>query len=322
MLRETLEQLKNLPSEVMNAMVLTKLLEIEKKVDQKVSFLLVEDAIAGFREALQKKKRPQGYEYPFELMLRDFSGRNIAEINTEEMERFMALYWGNAKNNSLRVRHAQLNALFNYANKILRKKKAPQFENPMEEIDMVEYEYSDVVFLKPEQINKVINAVNLEHHWLAMAILASTGMRPGELLKLKVGDRKGQVLTLREPKSGNKNEWVVIPRFVERVLEGYISSNKLQPEDRIIPLSHSKLNEKVVQKYSKKAGSHFTPKYFRNWCASFWYRQMDFDMVHITLRHKTRQGRDGKLKKIYLAELSQEEAIEHIKVLEKALFKQ
>ena len=317
--------LENLKLDAKDALILKKLFEIEKRLDKKIAYLLVEDAVEMFRAYLQEKKKPAGYNYTLDLFKERFFGKNIAdgsEVNAVLVNQFMIDFWGDSKSNTIRVRHAQLNGLFNHASKILQMKGAPDFPNPMSLITQPGYEYKEVHFLPPEQIIKIVNSVKLIHHWLALAILASTGIRPGELLKLTAKDVDGQVLTLRDPKSGNSKEWAVVPKTVSDALHRYITNFELQVDDSIIPLSHNNLNEGVVQRYSKKCGTLFTPKYFRNWAATFWRRQNDPDMVSVILRHKTDSEKNSRLRRIYIASLSQEEVIERQKISDKILFAQ
>lgn len=311
-----LEQLK---LDAKDALILKKLCEIEKKLEQKVAFLTVEDAVELYWKYLQTKKKPRGYKYLIDEFLKGFVGRNIAEITAEDMEEFMLTRWSDSKNNTIRTRHAQLNGLFNHAIKILKKKGSPTFHNPMSLISIPASEYKTVEFLPPEQIKRIIHAPHLEHYRLIMALLVTTGMRCDDLLKLRVKDKEGPVLTLWNPKSGNTKEWVVVPEKVESWLNAYIHKMRLRPEDPICPVSYSTIYEDIVVKYTSKSGTLFTPHYFRKWISTFWNRQGDQDMVAAVLRHRSSQAGE-KLKRIYIAPLSVEEVIEKQKVLEKVLF--
>jgi integrase/recombinase XerD len=51
--------------------------------------------------------------------------------------------------------------------------------------------------------------------------LIDHGMRIGELLKLQLGDLQDRKLVLREPKSGEENEFVFMPQKVADRLREY-----------------------------------------------------------------------------------------------------
>lgn len=317
-----IDQVNELSQSMINALLLAKLNEIDKKVTRQLPYLTVDEAINSFKEYLSHKKRPGAYTYTLEQFNMEFSGRNIAEINAEEIEGFIASRWSSSKDNTIRGIHAQLSGLFNHAIKMLMRKGSPVFNNPMVLIERPSYHYTEIEFIPVEQMKKTLDAAkNNEKHWLAIAMMVSTGMRSGELLKLVVKDKQGQILTIREPKSGNKEEWVILPEIVERRLNDYIKRNNLNNNDRIIKINANNLNVKVVQRYSKKAGVQFKPHYLRKWIATFWNRQKDNDMKKIVLRHRTSQGLGGNLQHIYIAALSQDEVKERIRILEDKLFK-
>lgn len=178
-----------------------------------------------------------------------------------------------------------------------------------------------MIFYPPQQIKKIIDAVNLDHHWLALSILATTGIKLEELLNLKVEDRKDQVLKLNN--NSEDNEWIVVPKTVNKVLDGYIIANELHSNDKIIPFSLSNLRIKVVLKYSRKCGTPFLPHYLRKWCASFWFERDDIAMAQFVLRQRpeTNQGiYFHRLYDTYHKPLSVDEVIERQNIMDNVLF--
>lgn len=319
----SLEDLRHIPQEALNAVVLKKLFDIEKQLQEQKAFLLVEDVIKSFRAYLQTKKKPRGYNAVIDWFLEYFKGRNIAEINGEEMEDFIRLHWTGATNNTLRTRHAQLNGIFNHAISMLKKKGSNIFNNPMSFLDLPKSIQKENVFMDPCAIKKVIYSAKKEMHWLAMAMLASTGMRCDDMLKLTVANKEGQKLILLNPKSGNIQEWTVLPDTVHKRLDKYIKSKRFRKHDHIIQMSYNTLYEDVVVKYAKQCGTPFTPHYFRKWIATFWHRQGEPDMVATVLRHKSASHINtgyNKLHNTYIAPLSFKEVLKKQKIIDKLLF--
>lgn len=321
--KKILKEIKDLPQDVRESLILGKLFEIEKQLHKKIAYLSVEDAIKLFRGYLQTKKKPRGYEFVLDNFEEYFKGKNIAEVTAEDCEEFMTEHWINAKANTIRTRHAQLTGLFNHSIKVLMKKGSPTFHNPMKLITIPQYEINQIEFLPIDKMKEILQSTLIEHYWLSIAIMASSGARTAELLDLEVKDKNGPVLTLHNPKSGNKEEWIVIPETVNIRLDKYIEDNGLQPGDRIIPIAYSTLY-KFILRISKKCGNPFTPHYLRKWCSSFWDRQGERKMEETVLRHRTaRSGENSshiQLRRIYIAPLSIEEVIEKQKIIDKNIF--
>lgn len=222
--------------------ILKKLIGIEKSLEKKVTYLSVEDAVSQFRAYLSTKKKPKGYNYVIDLIERDFSGRNIAEITAEEMETFVNRHWSSGKNNS-RVRYAQLNGLFNCTILSLKRKGSPVFHNPMQLLVKPSSEPNENEFISVDVIRKILNSPKLEKHKIWLGMLVTSGMRWEELHKLTVRDINGQVLTLLDPKSGRKTETAVILLSLSERLQKYIFETALRPHEQVCPISHTSFNE-------------------------------------------------------------------------------
>jgi integrase len=305
--------------------ILGKLSSLEKRLEKDIPYLDVEEAIAEYwRQHLNRTKNPRSYKYLMNRFQERFKGRNIAEIAPEEIEQFILSIAEHP--NTQTQRATQLKGFFNWANKYLMKKGAPTFHNPMNVLEFVRQRETPK-FIPTEHIITMIELAQSLKEKLVVSILATSGMRAGELADLTVEDVKGRVLTIRNPKSLRHNspvkgyrEHAVIPETVAGLLNIYIEKKK--PEGRII--GSYKYIYKVIKRLARKAGANITPHDLRRWCATFYERQGEYAMVRFILRHRNgkHHGIDNPVAmNHYLAPLTIEEAMEKQRVMEKILFK-
>ena len=289
-------------------LILKKLADIEKSLEKKVAYLPAEDAVDMFWEYLQTKKAPRGYRYPLDLFKQYFQGRNIAEITAEEVERFMYAYWGDKSPTTIRVRYKQLDGLFKYAILVLQRKGSPVFSNPMMFITTPEPDLDTPDWYPPETIRGIIASATQWNHWIILSALATTGMRVGELIKLTPADIDYDVVKIREPKSGRKEEHIVLPGLVASELQEFIKDHRIPDDGRIFP-RYTTIH-KIVARAGRQNGVDFSPHKFRKWVATYWDRQGDYLMADCILRHKSSNGKtstSGALRRTYIAPLSVDE---------------
>jgi integrase len=70
-----------------------------------------------------------------------------------------------------------------------------------------------------------------------LELMAKGGMRIGEVLKLRSVDVKDRKITLPDPKSGKESEIVFIPQKIADRLREYIQTKRIEPEQRIFPIT-------------------------------------------------------------------------------------
>lgn len=305
--------------------VLKKIETIEECFNTKIASLPVEDAIDSFRAYQAGKKKPKGYYYVMDLFLEQFRGRNIATVSGEEMEEFFYGRWEDSKPNTRRVRHAQLNGLFEHAILMCKKKGMPVFYNPMQFIESPTGEAQPSVFYPAEFIRNMLSLTKQEHEWLSIAIITTAGLRANEYLGLTPDDVNGQILTLRDPKSGNNEEYAVIPELIARKLATYIRLNLIKPGQRISPVGYEAVL-RLVGRLSEAAGERITTYKLRKWCARYWYEKADEGMVKFVLRYSpARNGEhfDPLMKEMLeaksVAACTIEESCEKVKAFEEDL---
>lgn len=308
-------------------MALMKRLErIETRLEKKVAYLSVEEAVNAYRkhlrEGISRRGRNyshtslQNFEWPLQKFEGHFEGKNVAEITTDECADFLGQYWGNLK--SLKQRQIQLRVFFNFCIKFLKKKGSPVFHNPCELLDSLPSMIIRPDFIPVEIMRQFLSGAKREHHWLAFSILATSGLRINDLMNLRKCDiEEGRVLHLREhdfyrPKSGKTEEFAVIPGIVANRLIQYL--NGKNDNEIFIPVSEIAIS-KAITTHGKQLGIDISPHSLRKWCATYWDRKGEEGMQNFILRHSA-----VKLQDRYIAPLTIEEVIEKQNIMEMDLW--
>src|SRR3989344_8984852 len=84
-----------------------------------------------------------------------------------------------------------------------------------------------------DTIFEMIYKTDNERDKLMIWILATSGMRIGELLKLKPSNVMGPKLILESPKSGKAFETAYLPNKVAERLQTYVREHNISPDNRI-----------------------------------------------------------------------------------------
>ena len=72
-----------------------------------------------------------------------------------------------------------------------------------------------------------------------LELMARSGMRVGEVLKLRSMDIEDRKAIIRDPKSGREAEVVFLPQKVADRLRNYINENEIKPDAKIFPLTYA-----------------------------------------------------------------------------------
>ena len=82
--------------------------------------------------------------------------------------------------------------------------------------------------IEKDVIDEIIFRTDKPRDRLILKLMARGGMRIGEVLKLTPADVNDRKLTLRNPKSGKRREYVFIPQKVADRLKAYVRDNNIQ----------------------------------------------------------------------------------------------
>jgi integrase len=293
---------------------------IDAKLEKKVAYLSVEDAVQAYSQHLKEGKsrrgtlhrKPENFRYLLAVFEREFKGRNIAEITSDEIEIFIANNWHDAQSGTIKQRKTQLRVFFNWVILYLKKHGAAVFQNPCELLEPVAHQIERPEFIPVEKMIEFIRSGTTFTHKIIFAILATAGLRISELLNLRKKDVSSRVLTLRYPKSGLREERAVIPSKLAVELKFYMRNHT--EEQKVIPLSEKAVFN-AVKNHGLCSGLDLNPHSLRKWCASYWERKGEIGMVNYVLRHNS-----PSLRERYVAPLSIEEVMGKQEIMEEELF--
>lgn len=130
-------------------------------------------------------------------------------------------------------------------------------------------------YYSPDQVKAVLDiACNRTDRWKCLAqrdslmilVFAYTGIRKGELMALRVKDINFHTGMINVIGKGNKERVIPIDTKLYKLLESY--TKKMQPTDRVFPLSSSRIGV-IIKHYAKVAGiPEFSPHKFRHYFAT------------------------------------------------------
>ena len=138
-----------------------------------------------------------------------------------------------------------------------------------------------------ETVDEIIFRTTKVRNRLMLELMARSGMRIGEVLKLTPDDIQDRKLLLRDPKSGREQEIIFIPQKVANRLKAHIRANKIDDNQRIFPICHEAARI-MVMKAGDMVNIHLRPHDLRRHAATFASRSgVPIEIVSkIILRHK------------------------------------
>ncbi len=196
-----------------------------------------------------------------------FSNKKLNEITVADIRAWQnTLIEQGYSQTYLKTIHNQLSAIFNYAVRYYELK-----DNPCRKAGSMGKAKADEMLIWTKDEYQAFSDCMMDNRisWLAFQILFWTGLRIGELLALTFADvdldkriisvnKSYQFLQGKEiitpPKTPKSNRKVNVPVFLVQDIQDYMESlYDVQPTDRVIPISKSKL-EKEMQKGVKLSG--------------------------------------------------------------------
>jgi len=101
-----------------------------------------------------------------------------------------------------------------------------------------------------------------------LELMARSGMRVGEVLKLRPKDIEDRKAIIRDPKSGKEAEVAFLPQKVADRLKSYISDDGIEIGDRIFLITYAAARI-VVKKAGDLVGIHLKPHDLRRHSAIY-----------------------------------------------------
>ena len=165
--------------------------------------------------------------------------------------------------------------------------------------------------LEKETVDEIIFRTTSVRNRLILELMASGGMRIGEVLKLRFCDIQDRKLIIRDPKSGKEQEIVFIPQKVADRLRDYARQHCDNPSQRIFPVSYEAARIMVV-KAGNLVGIHLRPHDLRRHAVTYASRSgVPVEIISkIILKHA-----NLSTTQLYLGKISDTEAMRWIENL-------
>ena len=277
--------------------------------------MTTKEAITLFEYHLQannKKRTLESYKIPLVRFGSTYGQRSLEAINPDEILHFLETMTQNLAKSTRRLRYAQIKAFYNFIidrctlnmrNPCSTSLLSKAFKAP---------KYFPRKILDRETVEEMIYNAKKHRDRLILELQARSGLRIGEVLKIKVSDVSDRTITLREPKSGKEAEMAYMPENVSRKLAEYIKENTFQGEDNIYPLFVIRQQDLLSEWLGAKLNVHVSPHDLWRYSATYASRNgVPLEVVSkVILRHQ-----DLKTTQVYLGKISDSEAIRWMDVL-------
>ncbi|MFH1957761.1 MAG: site-specific integrase [bacterium] len=246
--------------------------------------------------------------FPF---LNFFEEKDVENLTPEDVFSFLSQRTDKCNKTTKHVRFTQLKAFFNFCKGGL----GLSIVNPCSS-SLFAMAYRSPKLTLCETIAKevidelIFRTVKLRNR-LLLEIQARSGLRVGEVLKLRPRDIEGRKITLISPKSGREFETAFLPKGVSERLNTYVEEEKIQPDVRIFPFTYS-CARSIVRKAGELVGIHLRPHDLRRHSATYASRNgVPLEVVSkVILRHQ-----DLRTSQLYLGKVSDDEALHWIDTL-------
>jgi len=221
---------------------------------------------------------------------------------------FMSKVSDGTKQNTKKLRFTLLSAFFNFVKNSLDPDSQNPCDNPTLRKLFRAGKPAQLKILEKDVVDEIIFRTRNYRNRLILELMARSGMRVGEVLKLRPKDIEDRKAIIRDPKSGKEAEVAFLPHKVADRLQKYISDNGIGPDDRIFPITYAAARI-VVKKAGELVGIHLKPHDLRRHAATYASRSgTPLEIVSkVLLRHSNLSTTQR-----YLGKISDAEAIRWI----------
>jgi integrase len=198
-----------------------------------------------YQRSNHRKRTIQSYLPMLNQFKAQYGETEFENLGSDEVYRFLESMTQRSVRSTRRLRYAQLKAIFNFViNRCDLDMKNPCNTSLLLKAFRAPKQSPRKIFDK-EAIDEIIyNTKNLRDR-LLLELQARCGLRVGESLKIRVSDMSERKIVLREPKSGKEAEVAYLPEPIAKRLEEHMRTNNLVPEDRLFPVSYSKVRTMI-----------------------------------------------------------------------------
>ena len=250
------------------------------EVSRAVEFLL------EYHRSSSRRNTIRAYEAILAKFCERFGGRELDELNSNEVLSFLNEITEGRKPATKRTRYSHLSAFFNF----IKNNHEHTIHNPCDTPMMRKLFRARTLacwnIIERETVDEIIFKTSKPRNRLILELMARGGMRIGEVLKLTPADINERKLTLRDPKSGKERESVFIPQKVADRLKDYIRQKRIQPDQLIFPICYEAARS-MVRKAGGMFAIHLRPHDLRRHAATYASRSgVPIEIVSkVILRH-------------------------------------
>jgi len=192
----------------------------------------------------------RNYEFILDNFQRYFGDRELSSVTSEDILAFMSTVTDGTKQNTKKLRFTLLSAFFNF----VKNSHDPALRNPCDNPALRKLfraaKHTQFKILEKDVVDEIIFRTRNQRNRLMLELMARSGMRVGEVLKLKPIDIEERKAIIRDAKSGREAEAVFLPQKVAERLRRYIRDEGIKPDARIFPLTYA-----AARLIVKKAGN-------------------------------------------------------------------
>lgn len=231
----------------------------------------VKEAIGLFQEYHRMNSRKntiRSYEITLSRFSERFGAREVGSISSEEILSFLTSITDGAKQATKHSRYSHLRAFFNFVKSNLDSSVNNPSDTTMLRKLFRPGKTGYWSILEKEVVDEIIFRTTKSRNRLMLELMARGGMRISEVLGLTPRDIDGRKLILRNPKSGKGEEAVFIPRKLADRLKEYAREKRIQPDQRIFPITYQAARM-VVKKAGELVGIHLKPHDLRRHSATY-----------------------------------------------------
>ncbi|MEW5947516.1 MAG: site-specific integrase, partial [bacterium] len=215
-----------------------------------------------FTRRTQSRHAERGYNHFYNTFSREFGDRETSEIDPDEILIYMTALTAGCKRKTRRLRYVQTKAFFNFVINCLELAIPNPCDNNLLSKSFRHPKRTKRTVVGKEALDEVIFRCTSERDRIMLELMARSGMRIGEVLKMRPCDVEGRRITLEAPKSGRDVEYACMTESTAERLEKYIREKGIAPEDGIFKLSYSGARF-VVKKAGDRADVNIKPHDFR-----------------------------------------------------------
>lgn len=205
-----------------------------------------------------KENTVRAYEMILFKFWREFGGRKLEELNSDEVLGFLNRVTAGRKHWTKRTRYAHLSAFFNFIRNNIDDSVQNPCDTPMMKRLFREKTPTHWNIIERETIDEIIFRTSKLRNRLILELMARGGMRIGEVRKLTPSDINDRKLILKDPKSGKELEYVYVPLKIADRLKEYIREKGIQPFEPIFPICYE-AERSMVKKAGDMVGIQLRP---------------------------------------------------------------